>query len=87
DWTDNIARDIANILVNYMTEEVGTFAFTYHVFISESRQKNGFPSRILVVAGHSFGGCLAHAFQLVIIHGFSGLVFFQILIMTLASEY
>ncbi|KAG2036783.1 hypothetical protein BDR03DRAFT_958899 [Suillus americanus] len=37
-------------------------------------EENGFPSHTLVVvAGHSFGGCSAHAFQLVIFHEFSGL--------------
>ncbi|KAG0698300.1 Alpha/beta hydrolase family-domain-containing protein [Suillus ampliporus] len=61
DWADN-ARDIANFLINYMPEEVETSALPtqlhrLHASIGESRQKNGFSSRTLVVAGHSFGGC------------------------------
>ncbi|KAG1776291.1 hypothetical protein EV702DRAFT_971798, partial [Suillus placidus] len=66
DWTDNIAREIANFLINYVPEEVETFALPIqfhrlHVSIGEPRQKNGFSSRTLVVAGHSFGGCSAYA--------------------------
>ncbi|KAG0703530.1 hypothetical protein DFH29DRAFT_915901 [Suillus ampliporus] len=61
DWTDN-ARDIANFLINYMPEEVETPALPIQLHrlpasIGESRQKGGFSSRTLVVAGHSFGGC------------------------------
>ncbi|KAG1778746.1 Alpha/Beta hydrolase protein [Suillus placidus] len=61
DWTDN-ARDIANFLINYIPEEVETSALPIHLHrvpasIGESRQENGFSSRTLVVAGHSFGGC------------------------------
>ncbi|KAG2347253.1 hypothetical protein BDR05DRAFT_958745 [Suillus weaverae] len=61
DWTDN-ARDIANFLINYMPEEVETSALPIYLHrvpasIGESRQENGFSSRTLVVAGHSFGGC------------------------------
>ncbi|KAG1745299.1 hypothetical protein EDB19DRAFT_1894483 [Suillus lakei] len=61
--TDN-ARDTANFLTNYMPEEVETSALPIqlhrlHASIGESRQKNYFSSRTLVVAGHSFGGCSA----------------------------
>ncbi|KAG1819108.1 Alpha/Beta hydrolase protein [Suillus subaureus] len=61
DWTDN-ARDIANFLINYMPEEVETSSLPIQLHrvpasIGESRQKSGFSSRTLVVAGHSFGGC------------------------------
>ncbi|KAG2754389.1 alpha/beta-hydrolase [Suillus brevipes Sb2] len=63
DWNDN-ARDIANFLINYIPEEVETSALPIQLHrlpasISESRQKNGFSSRTLVVAGHSYGGCSA----------------------------
>jgi len=61
DWTDN-ARDIANFLINYMPEEVERSPLPIQLdrvsaSIGESRQKNGFSSRILVTAGHSYGGC------------------------------
>ncbi|KAG1872917.1 Alpha/beta hydrolase family-domain-containing protein [Suillus subalutaceus] len=61
DWTDN-ARDITNFLINYMPEEVETSSLPIQlnrvpVSIGESREKSGFSSRTLVVAGHSFGGC------------------------------
>ncbi|KAG1728505.1 Alpha/beta hydrolase family-domain-containing protein [Suillus paluster] len=61
DWTDN-ARDIANFLINYMPEDVETSTLPIqlprlHASIGESRQKNGFSSRTVVAAGHSFGGC------------------------------
>ncbi|KAG1819104.1 Alpha/beta hydrolase family-domain-containing protein [Suillus subaureus] len=60
DWTDN-ARDIANFLINYMPEEVETSSLPIQLHrvpasIGESRQKSGFSSRTLAVAGHSFGG-------------------------------
>ncbi|KAG1802023.1 Alpha/Beta hydrolase protein [Suillus plorans] len=63
DWTDN-ARDTANFLINYMPEEVETSALPVQLrrlpaSISEARQKSGFSSRTLVVAGHSVGGCVA----------------------------
>ncbi|KAG1769848.1 Alpha/beta hydrolase family-domain-containing protein [Suillus occidentalis] len=63
DWSDN-ARDIANFLINYIPEEVETSALPIQLnrlpaSIGESRQKNGFSSRTLVVAGHSYGGCSA----------------------------
>ncbi|KAG1859224.1 Alpha/beta hydrolase family-domain-containing protein [Suillus subluteus] len=61
DWTDN-ARDITNFLINYMPEEVETSSLPIQLdrvpaSIGESREKSGFSSRTLVVAGHSFGGC------------------------------
>ncbi|KAG2076277.1 alpha/beta-hydrolase [Suillus decipiens] len=61
DWTDN-ARDIVNFLVNYMPEEVETCSLPIQLHqiptsVGESRQKSGFSSRALVVAGHSYGGC------------------------------
>ncbi|KAG1859214.1 Alpha/Beta hydrolase protein [Suillus subluteus] len=61
DWTDN-ARDIVNFLINYMPEEVETSSLPIQLdrvpaSIGESREKSGFSSRTLVVAGHSFGGC------------------------------
>jgi pimeloyl-ACP methyl ester carboxylesterase len=61
DWTDN-TRDIANFLINYMPEEIEKSSLPIQLrrvpaSIGESRQKSGFSSRTLVVAGHSFGGC------------------------------
>ncbi|KAG1872912.1 Alpha/Beta hydrolase protein [Suillus subalutaceus] len=61
DWTDN-ARDIVNFLINYMPEEVETSSLPIQLHrvpasVGESREKSGFSSRTLVVAGHSFGGC------------------------------
>ncbi|KAG1859215.1 Alpha/Beta hydrolase protein [Suillus subluteus] len=61
DWTDD-ARDMANFLVNYMPEEVETSSLPIQLdrvpaSIGKSRQRSGFSSRTLAVAGHSYGGC------------------------------
>ncbi|KAG1778738.1 hypothetical protein EV702DRAFT_1091459 [Suillus placidus] len=78
DWTDN-ARDIANFLINYMPEEVEISALPVQLrrlplSISEARQKNGFSSRTLVVAGHSSGGCAATLVALNFPASFSSLI-------------
>ncbi|KAG1819131.1 Alpha/Beta hydrolase protein [Suillus subaureus] len=86
DWTDN-ARDITNFLINYMPEKVDISVLPIQLrrlpaSISEARQKSGFSSRTLVVAGHSFGGCVVASVALNFPALFSSLILVDAMIDT-----
>lgn len=61
DWLDN-SRDITNFLLHYLPENVKESALPMRLerlpaSMAKARKEHGYPTRKLVVVGHSFGGC------------------------------
>jgi pimeloyl-ACP methyl ester carboxylesterase len=61
DWRDN-ARDILNILVNYLPETFELTTLPTHLTrvsdaVAERRRTKGFEGRKIIGVGHSIGGC------------------------------
>ncbi|KAN0107765.1 Alpha/beta hydrolase family domain containing protein [Russula decolorans] len=77
-WSDH-ARDILNFILYFLPETVTSSALPTHLprvppEISSARERRGFPTRQLVVVGHSFSGCAATLAAHTTPAPFSGLV-------------